>query len=310
VSPTDTEEHALLRESLAKALDATGDLRVAATEFGWFDLLAEDEEAAVATAAELAGDRLPAGSLLDDVMTSALDVDTSTCLLIPEPPRHEPAAAFAGDRLTATGVVSRPAGRVAVPVRHDDGIALVTVEAPDIGPAAGLDPAAGWRRVTVDAHAVSPPVPVDWPAMLAAGHRALAHELTAVGRRMLGSAVEHVATREQFGRRIGSFQAVQHLLADVRVWQDCAELAVAAAWEDGRADSACVAKILAGRFARTAAANCQQVLGGMGFTAEHEFHRYLRRALVLEPLLGSATRLRGVLGVRLRTHGVPRLAAL
>jgi alkylation response protein AidB-like acyl-CoA dehydrogenase len=127
---------------------------------------------------------------------------------------------------------------------------------------------------------------------------------------MLGSALEHVKTREQFGRPLGSFQAVKHALADVRVWLECALLAADAAWEDDRPESAEMAKILAGRLFRTAAANCQQVLGGMGFTWEHEFHRYLRRGLVLEPLLGSAAQLRGVLGARVRTTGVPQLAQL
>jgi Acyl-CoA dehydrogenase, C-terminal domain len=80
------------------------------------------------------------------------------------------------------------------------------------------------------------------------------------------------------------------------VWQEVAELD--AAWEDELPASAELAKVLAGRLVRTAAANCQQVLGGMGFTWEHEFHRYLRRGLLLEPPLGSAAQLRAVVGTR------------
>lgn len=305
-----TEERALLRESLAKALDTTGDLRMAAAEFGWHDLLADDPEVAVATVAELAGERLTAGTLLDDIMLDEVHVDRSTCLLFPDPPHDEPSSTFDGGRLVATGVLSGVDRGVAVPVRHGDTTVLVLVDQPISEVATGLDPGSGWRRVSIYCRAEPSDREVDWPAMLAAGHRALAHELTAIGARMLAGAVEHVSTREQFGRPIGSFQAVQHQLADVLVWRECAELAAAAAWEDGDAAAACLAKIIAGRFVRTAAANCQQVLGGMGFTAEHPFHRYLRRAMVLEPLLGSAATLRGALGARLRQHGLPRPAAL
>ncbi|MFF4260425.1 acyl-CoA dehydrogenase family protein [Streptomyces sp. NPDC001663] len=50
-----------------------------------------------------------------------------------------------------------------------------------------------------------------------------------------------------------------------------------------------LAKAAAGQAALTAALHCQQVLGGIGFTAEHPLHRHLRRAVVLDGLLGSAT---------------------
>jgi alkylation response protein AidB-like acyl-CoA dehydrogenase len=55
----------------------------------------------------------------------------------------------------------------------------------------------------------------------------------------------------------------------------------------------------------------QQVLGGMGFTWEHPFHRHLRRALLLDSLLGSTTQLQHELGRSLLAGGqVPRLASL
>ncbi len=53
-------------------------------------------------------------------------------------------------------------------------------------------------------------------------------------------------------------------------------------------ETAAMAKALAGRAARTAARHCQQVLAGIGFTTEHQFHRYVRRVLVLDQLFGSA----------------------
>ena len=52
--------------------------------------------------------------------------------------------------------------------------------------------------------------------------------------------------------------------------------------------TAALAKASAGRTARTVATHCQQVLAGIGFTTDHPFHRFLKRALALEGLFGSA----------------------
>ncbi len=69
-----------------------------------------------------------------------------------------------------------------------------------------------------------------------------------------------------------------------------------AAWLDRAPDTAAMAKAVAGRQARTAARHCQQVLAGIGFTVEHPLHRYVRRTLVLDQLLGSAASLTTALG--------------
>lgn len=72
-----------------------------------------------------------------------------------------------------------------------------------------------------------------------------------------------------------------------------------------------MAKSLAGRAARIAATQCQQVLAGIGFTAEHPFHRFLARALVLDSVLGSATELPAAIGAHLISAGtIPRLVDL
>jgi alkylation response protein AidB-like acyl-CoA dehydrogenase len=140
--------------------------------------------------------------------------------------------------------------------------------------------------------------------MVAAGRRALAHELVGVGSTMLSMTVEHVSERVQFDRPLGSFQAVKHQLADVHLWQEIAVLSAEVAWEDCGPQSAALAKAAAIRFTRSARASCQQLLGGMGFTWEHDFHRYLRRALTLEPLLGGAPDLHGELGAAVRSGKV------
>jgi alkylation response protein AidB-like acyl-CoA dehydrogenase len=72
-----------------------------------------------------------------------------------------------------------------------------------------------------------------------------------------------------------------------------------------------LAKSLAGRAARIAATQCQQVLAGVGFTAEHPFHRYLARTVVLDRVLGSAAELPAQIGAELAAAGaIPRLAEL
>jgi alkylation response protein AidB-like acyl-CoA dehydrogenase len=132
--------------------------------------------------------------------------------------------------------------------------------------------------------------------MASAGQRALAHELIGASRTMLELARTHALERVQFGRPIAMFQAVRHRLAETLVAIETAQAAVDAAWIDGSPVAATMAKALAGRAARVAARHCQQVLAGIGFTTEHDFHRYARRALVLDQLLGSSKALTKDLG--------------
>jgi alkylation response protein AidB-like acyl-CoA dehydrogenase len=72
-----------------------------------------------------------------------------------------------------------------------------------------------------------------------------------------------------------------------------------------------MAKATAGRGARVAARHCQQVLAGIGFTTEHPFHRYVKRFLVLEQLLGGTQILTRQLGRDiLEEHELPALLPL
>ena len=125
--------------------------------------------------------------------------------------------------------------------------------------------------------------------------RSLALVLTAaesagIARWCLETASEHAKVRVQFGRPIGQFQAVKHTLADMLVAvEQCATVAwdAAAAWsedEDGGNDggSRDLSAHIAGAVALEAAAHCAkqciQILGGIGFTWEHDAHLYLKRA--------------------------------
>ena len=105
---------------------------------------------------------------------------------------------------------------------------------------------------------------------------------------MLDLARRHALERLQFGRPIARFQAVRHRLADALVAVEALEAALGAARDEPNADTAALAKAVAGRTAHGVARHCQQVLAGIGFTTEHSFHRYLKRTMALEGLFGSA----------------------
>jgi alkylation response protein AidB-like acyl-CoA dehydrogenase len=119
-------------------------------------------------------------------------------------------------------------------------------------------------------------------------------EAAAVARWCCRTAAGYARTRLQFGRPIGAFQAVKHLCAGMLCR---AERAEALAWDAARAaDEAPQEHPLAAAAAAAAALDaavdnakdCIQVLGGIGFTWEHDAHLYLRRALALRQLLGGS----------------------
>ncbi|MFF2404805.1 acyl-CoA dehydrogenase [Streptomyces goshikiensis] len=129
--------------------------------------------------------------------------------------------------------------------------------------------------------------------------------------RALHTAAEHAKVREQFGRPIGRFQGVKHLCADMLVRL---EQARALAWDaaNGMDETPDVRSLVAALAAGTAldaayscAKDCIQILGGIGFTWEHDAHILLRRALVARQLLGPGDghRLRAV---RLAAAGARR----
>ncbi|MFF9591102.1 acyl-CoA dehydrogenase [Streptomyces sp. NPDC014646] len=133
----------------------------------------------------------------------------------------------------------------------------------------------------------------------------LSAEACGIASRALDTATEYAKVREQFGRPIGRFQAVKHLCADMLVRVERARAlvwdAARAAEEPGTApDVRSLAAALAASEALDAAHGCAkdciQILGGIGFTWEHDAHLYLRRAVVARQLLGpgDAHRLRAL----------------
>ncbi|MEU9377047.1 acyl-CoA dehydrogenase family protein [Streptomyces sp. NPDC048255] len=130
-------------------------------------------------------------------------------------------------------------------------------------------------------------------ALAATGRTActvLAAEAVGAAGQALARTVEYVRQREQFGRPIGSFQAVKHRLADLYVQVQAARSAAYyAAWDPEQGGLALAQALEA---LRVTAGEAIQLHGGIGFTWEHDAHLYFKRAAADELLFGPVHRLR------------------
>ncbi|MET9610569.1 acyl-CoA dehydrogenase family protein [Streptomyces sp. NPDC006512] len=130
-------------------------------------------------------------------------------------------------------------------------------------------------------------------ALAATGRTAaavLAAEAVGAAARALDRTVDHVRRREQFGRAVGSFQAVKHRLADLYVHLQAARSAAYyAAWDPEQGPLALAQALEA---LRVTSGEAIQLHGGIGFTWEHEAHLYFKRAAADELLFGPVHRLR------------------
>jgi hypothetical protein len=291
----DSEERDLFAKSLghATARHTGAALDAALDELGWADAHGADPRVAVATLFELQGSSGATSSALDHVLATALGQEAgAVSVVLPPLGGGDPPGRVEAGSVTVAGLGTAPlAGRdgAVVVAGAGDGWAAAVVSPEDLTlrTVHGMDPGLGLVEVTGTA-AWPDASPVAWPDAVAAGQRALAHELVGASRAMLELARAHALERVQFDRPIASFQAVRHRLADSLVAVEAADGALAAAWEDPSLFAAGLAKALAGRGARTVARHSQQVLAGIGFTTDHPFHRFLKRALALEGLFGSA----------------------
>jgi alkylation response protein AidB-like acyl-CoA dehydrogenase len=197
---------------------------------------------------------------------------------------------------TASGLLAGSAATLLL-VRVGDDLAVVdpTVDGVVVAGDSQLDPSLGFGTVTLSRVAVGADAVIAGGAAVALGAlRAIAAAEAAGGARAtLDSALAYAKVREQFGRIIGSFQAIKHLLADMLIRR---ELAIAVGWDAARAGSsgqqaelaaAAAAQLALQAYQQNAERNIQ-VLGGIGFTWEHDAHLYLRRALGLRNLVAAA----------------------
>jgi alkylation response protein AidB-like acyl-CoA dehydrogenase len=192
-------------------------------------------------------------------------------------------------------------------VLADDGAALRLAVVPrdaagvEIAPIPWIDESLEPASVTltdvaIDERAVLPPEATQavLRRLLAIGAVLAAAEAAGAAAGVLELARQYATERRQFGRTIGSFQALRHLLADMYVKQDSSwstVLFAAAALDDGTDDAlrtASIAKAYVSRAAQEVAQDALQVFGGIAFTAEHPAHRYLRRILARGQQFGDA----------------------
>ena len=286
-------------------------------ELGWLGIhLPEEHGGAGAGLGELVvvldelGRQVAPGPFLPTVLASALIAQCGTAeqraFFLPSLADGTLVAAVGlGGSLTLTdgmldgdgGIVLGGAGADLFLLRAGDDMVAVQrgADGVTLGGTKDIDPSRRSARVTVS----SAPVPeADVIVGAARRSRALARTLGAaeavgVMAACTDAAVGYAKERVQFGRTIGTFQAVKHHCADMLV---AAELATAAVWDAARASgdspeqfdlvAAMAAQLAFGPVVHSAQMNIQ-VHGGIGFTWEHDGHLFLRRALALQALLGS-----------------------
>lgn len=321
------DEREMLCDSLRRLLADTDPAKIPAAldDFGWTDLLASNPVEAAVALFGVQGETLTATPALNAVMAQPLLAAAGrSCsgmgewtVLLPAPGALPvPGTLSVHPRAFYAVAAGAPLGRCLVVQRSSDAPVLSELNATgDQIPVEGIDPDLGLVRLECGAPgsvlARGDAVATAWEAAVAAGRVALACELAGVSRAMLALGVEHGRERRQFGQPIGRFQAVKHRLAEAKVALTATEAAIDEAATEPGPLTALLAKLWAGRAARMTAKQVQQVLGGMGFTWEHPFHRHLRRALALDGLLGSAAELQHDLGRTLLATGeVPQLARL
>ncbi|MBB3601224.1 alkylation response protein AidB-like acyl-CoA dehydrogenase [Mycolicibacterium sp. BK556] len=250
----------------------------------------------------------PAGAARDELLAQLVEGTRTAAFAVSDSAgAFDPAAVTvtaSGD--TVTGTVQRvvdgaAADEILVAARSSDGIGLYAVDAKNTDRTSlmTLDLTRPQATITFS----------DSPARLLAGpeeaERVITHALqvgsallaveqVGAAQHLLDLAVEYAKSRLQFGRQIGSFQAIKHKLADMLVdLEHARSTAYHAVWalSDGSDDPALavsIAQATASAALSHIAADTIQVHGGIGFTWEHQAHLYFKRAATDAALLGSA----------------------
>ena len=292
----DAAERVLLeetvRDAVTGAVDAGASVDGVLADLGWLEMLDAEPRAAVEIVFAALGTANGVAGVLDDVVATALGRSPRADLGVVLPPFGSwgaPGVADAGGVHVDGLLTARAHAAAEVVVVVGDGIVRVPVDALRATPVGGADPVGGWHRArgTVSGASVESLPPGAWDAAVAAGRRAVGHQVAGATRTMLDLARTHALDRVQFGRAIAGFQAVRHRLAEALVAIEGLEASLGAAWDDGTSITAALAKAAAGVTARTVSQQCQQVLAGIGFTTDHPFHLYLKRTMVLSGILGS-----------------------
>jgi hypothetical protein len=211
-----------------------------------------------------------------------------------------------GDRILVEGLALGSGRPERLVVDLPDGSAvLIDAVGLDWQSIVGIDPSA-------DLHHVRGSVPASSPARSVREllRRAIGHQLVGIADRLTEELRDYVVTRTQFGRPIGSWQSVQHQLADAHVELVAARSTLATAWADPNPMVTTAAAAQAGRAARFAVTASQQLHGAIGFTWEHGLHQSVRRAQLLDGLLGGDGALEDKLGTELLSTGTLEAAVV
>jgi alkylation response protein AidB-like acyl-CoA dehydrogenase len=205
------------------------------------------------------------------------------------------AAAALGLRGHATDDLVADADDADVIVLVDSGVArLIPRELAEVTPVETIDLTRRYGRVDGDGEAL----PGDLTPGLDAAFVAVSAELVGVCQRALDLTGAYVKDREQFGRPIGSFQAVQHMLVEMFLHTELARSgAYWAAWlqdaeDPGAHEAALIAHSGAAAAGRAVTADAIQAHGGIGFTWEADVHWFFKRAQLDARLLGGAREVR------------------
>jgi alkylation response protein AidB-like acyl-CoA dehydrogenase len=193
-------------------------------------------------------------------------------------------------------IVADAEGAAVLVLPQDDGVRLVQASDAELERLELIDSTRAYARVSASGGDTLPgevAAGVDRVAV------AVAAELTGIAQRAMEMAVEYAKEREQFGRPIGSYQAVSHRCARMLLdTEEARSLTYYAGWvADAEPESlslaAAMAKARASDAAWSVTASALQVLGGIGFTWEHDLHFLLKRARATGQLMGTPGQYRG-----------------
>jgi alkylation response protein AidB-like acyl-CoA dehydrogenase len=310
-----------------------GELWEQIAELGWLGVGLEDDDPfgvpGLCLLAQQVGRRAAPTTLVDTALiarvATACNRDWTERIVAGDPPLAlamlEPSGSWAlaplatacsheGDHVVVSGAKTgvhhaEKVGLLAVVVELDGAPAVALVEPTQAGveilPLHGLDPSCAPCRVQLDEVRVSPSMLLAGPAVDSALSQAVDVAAVATTAEGLGAAtaslemaVAYALEREQFGRKIGSFQALRHLLAEQHVLCETAWACVlyaAAALEERTDDAAAavaVAKAHGAASTKAVVEGALQVFGGIGFTREHDLHLLYRRALECSGRFGGA----------------------
>lgn len=244
----------------------------------------------------------------DSLLADLMEGRRTAAFVVPDTAATLGEVTVTADRDRLTGTVERVVDAAAaddllVAARVSDGVALYAVDASASGvqrtPLSTLDltrPQANIELSDAPGRLVAGAAEADRVIehALNVGAALLAAEQVGAGQHLLDLSVSYAKSRLQFGRPIGSFQAVKHKLADLLVELEHARsTAYHAVWalthgSDDPALAVSIAQATASAALTKIAADTIQVHGGIGFTWEHQAHLYFKRATTDAALLGSA----------------------